>query len=270
MKKKTKIGIIILSIIVIISIIIIKIAYEINVGYQNALNCTFQDDGTILERLTILSEEDSRISTIIENYDSYPEEILNMLCANIETLDFVLNYPEKKNKIYADNIGEVKKGEFPLLLQWDERWGYAKYGNSSIAASGCACASLAMVIAGLTGENKITPYIIAKYAEENDYYTEVGTSWSLLTEGSKNLGVVGTEIILSKSNIYENLMKGIPIICSMRPGDFTTIGHFIVLIEIENGKIKVNDPNSVKRSNMLWDYENLEYQIKNLWIFEKI
>lgn len=49
----------------------------------------------------------------------------------------------------------------------------------------------------------------------------------------------------------------------MRPGDFTTAGHFIVLTKTENGQIKVNDPNSRSRSK-IWNYETLEKQIKNL------
>ena len=51
----------------------------------------------------------------------------------------------------------------------------------------------------------------------------------------------------------------------MRPGDFTTTGHFILLVGTEDGKIQVRDPNSTKRSEQLWDYETLEYQINNLW-----
>lgn len=53
----------------------------------------------------------------------------------------------------------------------------------------------------------------------------------------------------------------------MRPGDFTTTGHFIVLTGAEDGRIRVNDPNSRKRSEKLWDYDRLEYQINNLWVF---
>ncbi len=68
---------------------------------------------------------------------------------------------------------------------------------------------------------------------------------------------------------FQYLKKGNPIICSMGPGDFTTAGHFIVLVGVEEGKIKVNDPNSKERSSKLWDYETLEPQIKNLWVFEK-
>ncbi len=114
----------------------------------------------------------------------------------------------------------------------------------------------------------VTPYKVAKYAESNGFYVDgVGTSWSLMTVGSKSFGIIGEEISLSKDNVYSELELGHPIICSVGPGDFTTIGHFIVLSGISNGKIKVNDPNSKKRSGMLWDYDRLESQIKNLWSF---
>ena len=80
----------------------------------------------------------------------------------------------------------------------------------------------------------------------------------------------GENIALSKTSVFHALESGMPIICSMRPGDFTTAGHFIVLTGIEEGKIKVNDPNSKKNSEKLWDYDTLEPQIKNLWAFQKI
>ena len=36
---------------------------------------------------------------------------------------------------------------------------------------------------------------------------------------------------------------------------------------VEDGKIRVNDPNSRVRSGKLWDYSRLEYQINNLWVY---
>ena len=39
----------------------------------------------------------------------------------------------------------------------------------------------------------------------------------------------------------------------------------ILLLGIENGKFKVNDPNSLLRSNMLWEFDRIKGQIKNLW-----
>jgi hypothetical protein len=103
---------------------------------------------------------------------------------------------------------------------------------------------------------------------DNGYYVEgIGTGWSLMTEGSLNFGVKGTELSLSRDSVFSELANGNPIICSMRPGDFTTTGHFIVLEGIENGMIRVNDPNSKERSSKFWDYNTLERQIRNLWVF---
>ena len=267
-KQLIKYSILIAVIIIgIVSIIIITKLNRVKTFEESIFN---SNDNNIVLKLSQLSKEDSRVNNIIENYNKYPKEILEMLSGNIETIDFVLDYPEKKGQIYDGNIEEVKKGEYPLLLQWDKRWGYAPYGNSVIGANGCACAALSMVVVGLTGNNKITPYTIAKYSEKNGYYENVGTSWQLMTEGSKAFGVKGEEIPLSQSIICNSLKNGNQIICSMRKGDFTTKGHFIVLVGIEDGKIRVNDPNSIKKSNILWDYNVLKTQIKNLWSFKKI
>lgn len=239
-------------------------------NFRSKVDVNLPDD-EIVTRLTSLEKEDERILLVLQNYDEYPEELLGMLSRNVDMLDFVLGYPEKKGTIYEGTIGEVKRGDFPLLLQYDERWGYAYYGDSSIAVAGCAPTALSMVIVGLTGNNKVTPYTVSKYAYENGYYLDgVGTKWDLMTKGSKHFGVRGEEINLSRKEVYNSLENGHPIICSMRPGDFTTEGHFIVLTGIQDGKIKVNDPNSRVRSNKLWDYETLEYQIKALWSYSKI
>ena len=175
---------------------------------------------------------------------------------------------KKKDDAPAENIGDITSGEIPLLLQWDERWGYAQYGDNMIAINGCGPTVVAMVAAGLTGDNTITPYRVAQYAEERGYYTgESGTSWELMTAGAEHFGVQGQELGLSENGILSELESGHPVICSMRPGDFTTTGHFIVLTGVEDGKIRVNDPNSRRRSETLWDYDTLEYQINNLWAF---
>ena len=65
--------------------------------------------------------------------------------------------------------------------------------------------------------------------------------------------------------IFDNLEAGYPVICVMGPGDFTTTGHFIVMTGIENGMIRINDPNSNANSQKLWNYDNIENQIRILW-----
>ncbi len=228
-------------------------------------------EGDTLGQLSAMAAQDSRIYTILQNPDAYPQALLEMLARDISLLDFVLGFPEKQGNVYADSIGSVQQGQFPLLLQWDERWGYGPYGDSFLAISGCAPTALAMVAAGLTGDASITPYAVAQYAQENGYYMPgQGTSWALMTEGCRQFGVQGEELPLSESAVMDALASGAPVICSMRPGDFTTTGHFIVLVGAEDGKIRVHDPNSTQRSNQLWSWETLEYQIKGLWVFHAL
>ncbi|HJD03132.1 MAG TPA: C39 family peptidase [Candidatus Mediterraneibacter caccogallinarum] len=214
-----------------------------------------------------MAEDNEKVRTILDNADQYPEDLLELLANNEETADFVLDYPQKKDLAPAESIGDMSGG-IPLLLQWDERWGYAIYGDNMIAINGCGPTALAMVAAGLTGDAGITPDRVARYAAEQGYYEgDAGTSWTLMTEGAAAFGVIGQEIGLSREQVFAELESGHPVICSMRPGDFTSTGHFIVLVGIEDGKIRVNDPNSRARSQVLWEYDRLESQINNLWSY---
>ena len=174
----------------------------------------------------------------------------------------------------SGGIGDSKAVEIerdiPLLFQHDSRWADEKYGDSDIKTAGCAPTCIAMVVRGITKNKEITPKDVAQFAEENAYYVEgVGTQWALMTEGTKKFKIKGKELSLDKSVVLENLKRGRPIICSVGPGDFTTEGHFIVLEGLKNEKLIINDPNSLKRSNKLWKYEDIEGQIKNLWAFRK-
>ena len=245
---------------------ILVVSVALFTGILICCNIIWKEDKAEMETKEAETKTEAKMAFVLAQSDRYPEPLLEMLERNPEMLDFVLDYPEKFGHVYRNDIGEVEKGTVPLLLQWDPGWGYARYGDSCIAISGCGPTALSMVIAGLTGDSSVTPYRVAKFAEENGYFiSNTGTSWELMTEGAEKFGICGTEIPLSKNKVYDALEKGHPIICSMGPGDFTTAGHFIVLTGMENGMIRVNDPNSRARSNLLWSYDRLEPQIKNLW-----
>lgn len=222
--------------------------------------------------LTKMVSDYPEVQTILDNRDEYPEEILNMLASNGETLNFVLNYPEKKGThCEVEILNDFEYGTIPQLFQWDERWGYQNYGSAVIAVTGCGPTALAMVAAGLTGDASITPAKVADYSEENNYYVMgQGTSWTLMYEGCYEFGVAGIELQLMESTIRDELLMGHPIICSMGPGDFTSDGHFIVLTDWTEEGIKINDPNSREKSEKLWSYETLEGQILNLWSYYAI
>ena len=221
------------------------------------------------EELKAMESQDERISTVIDNIQDYPEEVLKILANNIETLDFVLDYPQKKNQPCEETIGENPvKGEIPLLLQWDRRWGYGSYGSSIVAVSGCGPTCIAMVASGLTGRNDITPYTVAQYSENNGFLTaQLDTSWDLMTYGCEAFGITGTMLGLDEGAMVNTLNAGMPIICSVGKGDFTSKGHFIVLTGYTDGGFQVHDPNSKVRSSQSWTYEKLKGQILNMWYY---
>lgn len=217
------------------------------------------------------SQSDYRYKEVVASKDIYPEKLLEMLSRNDDMISYMYDYKDKEGNVYIDNVGKVTKGEYPLLLQYDKKWGYGIYGDRVMAINGCGPTALAMALAGLTGKNDVTPYDIAKYSYENGYYTsEWGTRWDLMTIGIKSFGIVGKTFTLTKENLYNELNSGHPVITSMRPGDFTTVGHFILLTGVEDDKIKVNDSNSKIRSEKLWDYDVIAPQIKGQWSFSLV
>ena len=267
-KKKTKRKILIF-VIILVSIIFIRTEYynyKFNHQYKSAEETINNKNIDSINYLETLANENPDIAKIMKNKDSYPKILLEMLSRNLDMTDYVLNYLDYKGQVFSNDIGKVTKGKYPLLLQYDTRWGYGMYGDDVIAINGCGPTSLAMIIAGLTGRNDITPYDIATYSYQKGYYTG-GTSWSLFTEGTSKYGIIGTEIPLSKASIINELEQNHPIICSMKKGDFTTTGHIITIVGTKNKQFIINDPNSRERSNELWSYETLEPQIRNLWSF---
>ncbi|WP_418666207.1 C39 family peptidase [Allofournierella sp.] len=217
--------------------------------------------------LMLLAESIPEVDAMLRQPERWPQELAALLAHNQETLDFVLAYPDRKDAEPPDTVGDLEPGTCPLLLQWDERWGCVPYAGSILAVSGCGPTALAMVACGLTGDDTLTPARIARWAQDNGYAGEVGTSWELMRSGCGEFGLQAQELTLDRGTVFEALQSGRPIICSMRPGDFTTTGHFIVLTGVQDGKLRLLDPNSPRRSAELWEYDRLEYQIKNLWAY---
>ena len=117
----------------------------------------------------------------------YPKSLIRLLERNPETKDFVLNYPFRVKE--AISIPEFENTDtIPLLLQWDSRWGYEKYGSDFLAITGCGPTCLAMAGWYVTGNENMTPHQIARFAERNGYYEPgYGSSWTLISEGGKEL-----------------------------------------------------------------------------------
>lgn len=214
---------------------------------------------------------------------NYPQSLVKLYKRNKEAREFVLHYEDHMNldtdeEGYVDNqksmdiskeVEEAKDGKIPLFLQWDERWGYSKYGDDFMANTGCGPTTLSMVYVGLTGKKKYNPYRIAKKTVKEGYYVDgAGSSWNMMTDIASEIGLYVRGVSADKESIIGYLSNNNPIICIMGPGDFTSSGHFIVLTGIdEDGNVYVNDPNSIENSEKTWSIDDIIPQMKSLWAY---
>lgn len=228
----------------------------------------------VIEALLMKAKSYPEVLHMLTNVEEYPKELLDLASRKAEAINFVYNYP-KYDASTAKHISinrDYKKGEIPLFIQWDERWGYEKYGSEFLAINGCGPTALSMIVVGLTGNKDMNPKAIADFSFDNGYLVDgIGSSWSLMTEGASQLGVESKPLPLNRDIILNTLKSGQPIIATMGPGTFTQTGHFIVLTGVDkDDKIIVNDPDSKERSKETWDIEIFMNETENLWTFTSI
>lgn len=203
--------------------------------------------------------------------DEYPEDLLKLYERNKETETFVEEYPLKKDVEPEIDLSDLAgTSEIPSLLQWDQRWGYHQYAGEVMGLSGCGPTALSMVAIYMTGDTTKTPRWVADFASQNGYAVDgSGTAWSLMLEGAQQIGLSSKEIPVERGRIENNLQAGNPIIALMGPGDFTSSGHFIVLTGMQDGRLKINDPNSRKHSEKTWDVNQVLEQTRAAWVYYK-
>lgn len=199
----------------------------------------------------------------------YPAQLIALYRRNPETRDYVFEYPQAHSeRPEIDLRAEAGGGTVPLLMQWDQRWGYDAYAGDLFGLTGCGPTCLSMVALYRTGDASLTPAYMRQFATEHGYAAwNNGTEWALFSEGAAELGLSSQELPLDRQRIVDHLETGGPVVCVVGPGDFTATGHFLVLTGWEDGKFRINDPNSRENSERLWAYEEIQDQIRNLWAF---
>lgn len=224
----------------------------------------------VLVCLQELAQDYEQIAEIYEQHSLYSDDMLKALANNPEMADFVKNSLGGRKRPSDTGLSDLEKSqEYPLFLQWDPRWGYVSYGDDNIGLSGCGPTCLSMAMYYLLGDESITPETVAEYSMKNDHYVMgTGTAWALLEEYPAVCGVSVEQPSTSEDRMKRALDDGGVIICSMGPGDFTAVGHFVVIYGYDSKGFFVNDSNCVARSREKWDYERLEGQIKHMWIYK--
>ena len=83
---------------------------------------------------------------------------MQLYARNPDARDFVRDYPKKKDLTPTIDLSGLAGSEtVPLLLQWDERWGYRAYNESIIGLAGCGPTCLSMATIYLTGDTTKDP-----------------------------------------------------------------------------------------------------------------
>jgi hypothetical protein len=160
----------------------------------------------------------------------------------------------------------------PLYKQGGgQPWSSMSYGNGTIASSGCAPTSLAMVISYLNG-NRVTPADVVSWTGNRYYVSGQGSSWSIFPACASHWKITCQNLGKNTGSMTEALSSGKPVIASVGPGTFTKGGHLIVLRGItEDGKILVNDPadnNTKNHINKKFPLELIIRESKNFWSFD--
>ena len=115
----------------------------------------------------------------------------------------------------------------------------------------------------------VTPVDTAAWSQQNGYRVEgSGTAWTFFDAIGKANGLT-TNQFLSIPTAKDYLSKNIPVIGSMKPGDFTKGGHFIVFTGYDGNNVVVNDPSSRERSAKTWGADHALSQAKQFWAVSK-
>lgn len=159
-------------------------------------------------------------------------------------------------------------GTMPHLYQTDPLWANKPYAGSNIRVAGCGPTSLSMVYTYLTGKTDLDPVAMASFAEEHNFAPTGATEWRFMTDGAAAIGLRSTPVAPSRESIASALDAGMPIICCLTPGDFTTVGHFLVIKGMDSrGMVEIHDPNSPYNSAKRWPISQILPQIEALWAF---
>ena len=200
-----------------------------------------------------------------------PEAEQKLLANNKDATQYVLGYlaGQQATPFVQGQTVDIDR-KYPYYIQWDKRWAYDKLGGTNIAIGGCGPTCVAMALGGILDDKSITPKSIAEKEDANGYFAEEGTKWSFFDYIAKEYGVKSTGVPLSKEAINASLDKGNPVIASVHPGKFTTVGHIILITaKDEDGKYIINDPNSYTRTLKKWSYDELKTEIVAMWEFTK-
>lgn len=144
--------------------------------------------------------------------------------------------------------------------QNDVRWADALYGGRDpIASYGCGPTALAMLVTSFTNQT-YTPADMAEWAASNNYWSAgSGTKHNFFLEGASAFGFQAASFQnFTPEGIISELKSGHVLVALMGPGQFTNVGHFIIIYNYWSGnQVSIADPASLERTQTPWDVQTL-------------
>ena len=204
---------------------------------------------------------------IISHVDVYPSQLTKYVSQYPQTLDFCFHYPSKSEHAADINLSkEAAAQEVPLLIQWDERWGYRSYGSEYIGTAGSGPTCLAMIALYLLDDPTFSPGYVSEVAVAQGYCQQDGqTDTAFIGEGSEYFGLSATGCAANEADMKAALDAGHPLIAMVGEGGFTATSQYIVIVGYDEKGFNVNDPNSRDNSARTWTFDELKPQLDAMW-----
>lgn len=98
-------------------------------------------------------------------------------------------------------VGEWSQGQVPRLYQTDPAWAGAPYAGSTVEEAACGPTCLAMVYVSITGKKDYDPASLCAFSEREGYVSGGETSWLLMSEGARKLGLMSEEVPADASSV---------------------------------------------------------------------
>lgn len=233
-------------------------------------------DPALSEALLSDAVDDADVAFIVEHASEYGQafgldsevKLLELAAEEPDSRAFVKSALDSYPQDASGGLGdEPEQDGVPQLFQWDPRWALVEYSSAPLGLSGCAPTSMAMVYSALTGNSDRTPADMAALSRELGCMDETdGTYAEFFETAAPSLGLEIHQIPADRQALLDALSSGALAVCNVGPGDFTDVGHFLVILGVdENGDLRINDPFSKANSERSWDVDVILGQTMGLY-----
>ncbi len=202
--------------------------------------------------------------------ESLAAKLLKLAAENPDARSYVAgfceSYPgEKASTLTKDDL--VEQG-VPRYMQWDERWGYMQYLEGPLGTKGCCPTCLSMVHTAFNHTTSMSPYLVSLLAAESGYCDpENGTYGEFVEYFAQHVGFDYAEVdATAVDGAADALNNGWVLVCNLAPGEFTDVGHYILVTEwADDGSVQVRDPYTTANNEQAWPLSSVVFECNSIY-----